>query len=51
MEVSDFVILLIDVTFFINMFNPLNAGAAYIRVFIFIQLIMYHLSNLLNLVT
>ena len=30
-------------------FNPLTAGAAYIRVFIFYQQIRYHLLNMLKI--
>ena len=30
-------------------FNPLTAGVAYIRVFIFYQHIKYHLSNMLKI--
>ena len=31
------------------MFNPLTAGAAYIRVFIFYSQIKYHLSNMIKI--
>ena len=33
----------------LELINPLTAGAAYIRVFIFQQHIKYHLLNMLNI--
>ena len=32
-----------------TIFNPLTAGAAYIRVFIFYQRIKYHILNMLKM--
>ena len=34
---------------YIGFFNPLTAGAAYIRVFIFYQHIKYHLLNMFKI--
>ena len=37
------------VLMYLNPFNPLTAGAAYIRVFIFYEHIKYHLLNMLKI--